>query len=193
MQVRSLLVFCGASAGNDPIYAEAGRKLGELMAERGVRLVFGGGHVGMMGLIADTVLGAGGEAVGVIPKFLIKREVGHDRLTELHVVDTMHIRKQMMFDLSDAIAVLPGGIGTLDETFEALSWRQLGLHGKPMVLLSSGGYWRPFQALVESLVDAGFASTASAGLFEVAETPEAVFEILDRIEPPSLVPKSARF
>ena len=193
MQVKSMCVFCGASTGNDPAYAEAGRELGAMMAERGIRLVFGGGHVGMMGLVADAVLGAGGEAVGVIPEHLVEREVGHDRLTELHVVDTMHSRKQKMFDLSDAFTILPGGIGTLDETFEILTWRQLGLHGKPIVLLSVGGYWRPLQELLGAIVKAEFAPTATADLFAVAASPEELFELLDRTEPPSRPPDSARF
>ncbi len=193
MQVKSMCVFCGASSGNDPAYAEAGRDLGTMMAERGIRLVFGGGQVGMMGLVADAVLGAGGEAVGVIPEHLVEREVGHDRLTELHVVDTMHLRKQKMFELSDAFAVLPGGIGTLDETFEILTWRQLGLHGKPVVLLSAADYWRPFQDLVGAIVKSGFAAPAVADLFAVAASPIELFELLDRTETPSLAPDSARF
>ncbi len=188
-----MCVFCGASTGNDPAYAEAGRELGAMMAERGIRLVFGGGHVGMMGLVADAVLGAGGEAVGVIPEHLVEREVGHDRLTELHVVDTMHSRKQKMFDLSDAFTILPGGIGTLDETFEILTWRQLGLHGKPIVLLSVGGYWRPLQELLAAIVKAEFAPTAAADLFAVAASPEELFELLDRTKPPRLPSDSARF
>jgi uncharacterized protein (TIGR00730 family) len=193
LQVKSLCVFCGAAPGNDPAYAEAGRDLGVLMARKGIRLVFGGGHVGMMGLIADAVLGAGGAAVGVIPEHLVEREVGHDKLTELHVVDTMHSRKQKMFELSDAFAVLPGGIGTLDETFEILTWRQLGLHDKPVVLLSVGGYWRPFQELVGAIVKAEFAATAITRLFEVAASPQELFEVLDRAEPSSLPSDSARF
>ncbi len=188
-----MCVFCGASTGNHPAYAEAGRTLGAMMAERGIRLVFGGGHVGMMGEVADAVLGAGGEAVGVIPEHLVAREVGHDRLSELHVVDSMHARKQKMFDLSDAFAVLPGGFGTLDEAFEVLTWRQLGLHGKPIVLLSAHGYWRPFEDLVEAIVTAGFAPPAAAAMFASVETPEALFELLDRTEPPRVPPDSARF
>lgn len=193
MEVESICVFCGASTGDDPAYAEAGRALGRMMAERGVRLVFGGGHVGMMGIVADAVLGAGGEAVGVIPEHLVERELGHARLTELHVVDSMHSRKQKMFDLSDAFAVLPGGFGTLDETFEVLTWRQLGLHGKPILLLSVKGYWRPFEALVRAILDAGFAPPWAANLFAVAETPEALFAAIEAMPEPSLAPVSARF
>ena len=193
LQVKSIGVFCGASTGNDPAYAQAGRGLGIMMAERGIRLVFGGGHVGMMGLVADAVLGAGGEAVGVIPEHLVEREVRHDRLSELHVVDTMHLRKQKMFELSDAFAVLPGGIDTLDETFEVLTWRQLGLHGKPIVLLSAAGYWRPFQELVDEIVKAEFATAAVANLFSVVASPKELFELLDQTDLPSLLPDSARF
>ena len=163
------------------------------MAARGVRLVFGGGHVGLMGLVADAVLGAGGEAVGVIPEHLVEREVGHDRLTEMHVVDTMHSRKQKMFDLADAFAVLPGGFGTLDETFEILTWRQLGLHDKPIVLLSASAYWRPLEALVRAIIDAEFAPPAAAGLFAVAETPARLFELIDGMAPPHLTSDSTRF
>ena len=193
LQVKSMCVFCGASAGNDPVYAGAGRELGAMMAARGIQLVFGGGHVGMMGVVADAVLGAGGEAVGVIPEHLVEREVGHDRLSALHVVDTMHARKQKMFELSDAFAVLPGGFGTLDEAFEVLTWRQLGLHDKPVVLLSAAGYWRPFEDLVGAIVAAEFAPSAAAEMFAVVETPESLFALLDRIEPPSLQPDVARF
>ncbi len=188
-----MCVFCGASVGNDPAFAAAGRQLGAMMAARGVRLIFGGGHVGMMGVVADAVLDGGGEAVGVIPENLVERELGHDRLSELHVVDTMHARKQKMFELSDAFAVLPGGFGTLDETFEVLTWRQLGLHGKPIVLLSAQAYWRPFEHLVEAIVGAGFAPRAAAAMFASVETPQALFELLDRAAEPSVPPDSARF
>jgi uncharacterized protein (TIGR00730 family) len=193
VRVKSLCVFCGASPGNDPAWAEAGRTLGAMMAERGVQLIFGGGHVGMMGLVADAVLEGGGDAVGVIPEHLLEREVGHDRLTALHVVDTMHSRKQKMFELSDAFAVLPGGFGTLDETFEILTWRQLGLHGKPVVLLNTNGYWQPFEALVDSVIAAGFAPPTVAGLFAVAESPRQLFDVLDRAETPRGPADSGRF
>jgi len=193
LQLKSMCVFCGASVGNDPAFAAAGRQLGAMMAARGVRLIFGGGHVGMMGVVADAVLDGGGEAVGVIPEHLVERELGHDRLSELHVVDTMHSRKQKMFDLSDAFAVLPGGFGTLDETFEVLTWRQLGLHGKPIVLLSVAGYWRPFERLVEAIVEAGFAPRAAAAMVASVESPQALFELLDRAAEPRVPPDSARF
>lgn len=169
--IRSICVFCGASVGNDPAYAAAAAELGRLMAERGIRLVFGAGHIGMMGTVADAVLGNGGEAVGVIPEFLKDRELAHTGLTELHVVDSMHTRKQLMFELSDAFIVLPGGFGTLDELFEMITWRQLDRHRKPVVLISTKGYWEPFEAMVQRIVDTEFAHGSLEGYFTVAPDP----------------------
>jgi uncharacterized protein (TIGR00730 family) len=176
--IRSICVFCGASVGNDPAYAAGAAELGRLMAERGIRLVFGAGHVGMMGTVADAVLGNGGEAIGVIPEFLKDRELAHTGLTELHVVETMHVRKQMMFDLSDAFIVLPGGLGTLEELFEMITWRQLGRHEKPIVLISTNGYWDPFEELVQRVVDGDFAHGRVDTYFSLAAHPA---EALDRI------------
>ena len=127
-EIRSVAVFCGSSLGTDKVFATEARELGEGLARAGLRLVFGGGHVGLMGVVADAVLAAGGEVTGVIPDFLQRREVAHDGLTELIVTDTMHERKRIMFDLADAFVVFAGGLGTLDETIENLSWRQLQLH-----------------------------------------------------------------
>ncbi len=188
-----MCVFCGASLGDDPAWSEAGRELGTMMAEKGIRLVYGGGRVGMMGLIADAMLDAGGEAVGVIPEHLLKRELGHYGLSKLHVVDSMHSRKQKMFELSDAFAVMPGGIGTLDETFEILTWRQMGLHDKPIVLLSVADYWRPFEELIRAMIRTEFARPTVAELFDVAASPEEMFELLDRTTPPSQPADSAKF
>ncbi len=143
-----------------------------------MRMIYGGGHVGLMGATADAVLAAGGEVIGVIPKHLLEREVGHHGLTELRVVDTMHSRKQMMFELADAFVALPGGIGTLDETFEIISWRQLGLHDKPLVILDDRGYWRPLAALLEAVVAGGFANPGIADFYAVAEDVEQLFDCL---------------
>lgn len=192
-EIGSLCVFCGASVGNDEAYASAARRLGTLMGERRVRLVFGAGHVGLMGVLADAVLSAGGEAVGVIPQHLVKRELGHDGLTEIHVVDSMHERKQKMFDLADAIAVLPGGFGTLDETFEVLTWKQIGMHDKPIVLIDVAGYWRPFGDLVRALVGAGFARREHSELFTTVSTPEALFDALARMPAPQIRADASRF
>jgi uncharacterized protein (TIGR00730 family) len=131
--------------------------LGELIALRGITLVYGGGGVGLMGLTANAALKSGGKVVGIIPTFLLKREAGHPDLTETVIVETMHERKLEMFDRSEAFIILPGGIGTLEEFFEVLSWRTLGLHTKPIVIIDQGGYWQPLEALLKSIVDGGFA------------------------------------
>ncbi|MEX2644166.1 MAG: TIGR00730 family Rossman fold protein [Acetobacterales bacterium] len=163
--IDALCVFCGSSRGADPRHAGDAARLGRILAENDVRLVFGGGLNGLMGVMADAALDAGGLVTGVIPHHLVNREVAHRGVSELIEVDTMHARKQRMFELSDAVAVLPGGIGTLDETVEMLSWKQLGLHGKPVVLVDSGGYWRPFAALLDAFVENGFARPAIRELF----------------------------
>ena len=155
--LSSLCVFCGARFGNDPAARDLATRLGELLAREKITLVYGGGGVGLMGLLANAVLKAGGKAIGIIPTFLLKREAGHPALTETVVVETMHERKLKMFERSDAIVVLPGGIGTLEEFFEVLSWRTLGLHAKPIVIVDAGGYWKPLSDLLHSVVDGGFA------------------------------------
>ena len=176
--VNSVCVFCGASVGNDPAYRAAANELGERMAASGTRLVFGAGHIGMMGTVADAVLAGGGEAIGVIPEFLRDRELAHTGLTELHVVDSMHTRKRMMFDLSDAFIVLPGGLGTLEEMFEMITWRQLGRHEKPIVLISTKDYWAPFQAMIDRVVESDFAHGAAETYFSIAADPAAAMQIL---------------
>ncbi len=153
----SLCVFCGARFGTDPAAGEVARGLGRLLADRGITLVYGGGGVGLMGLVANAALDGGGKVVGVIPRFLLEREAGHPDLHETVVVETMHQRKLQMFERSDAFVVLPGGIGTLEELFEVLSWRTLGLHAKPIVIVDQGGYWEPLAALLRSIVERGFA------------------------------------
>jgi len=176
--VKSVCVFCGASVGNDPAYRAAANELGERMAASGTRLVFGAGHIGMMGTVADAVLAGGGEAIGVIPEFLRDRELAHTGLTELHVVDSMHTRKRMMFDLSDAFIVLPGGLGTLEEMFEMITWRQLGRHEKPIVLISTKDYWAPFQAMIDRVVESDFAHGVAETYFSIAADPAAAMQIL---------------
>ncbi|MGB0630958.1 MAG: TIGR00730 family Rossman fold protein [Alphaproteobacteria bacterium] len=179
--IKSACVFCGASVGNDPAYKQAAEDLGRQMAENGIRLVFGAGHVGMMGTVADAVLAGGGEAIGVIPEFLRDRELAHDGLTELHVVDSMHTRKRMMFDLSDAFVVLPGGLGTLEEVFEMITWRQLGRHKKPIILVSTNEYWQPFDALVDRVVENDFAHGDASTYFSTVSDPaDAIAMLLKR-------------
>ena len=176
--VRSLCVLCGSRPGNDPAFADAALRLGALMVERGVRLVYGGGSIGLMGTVADAVLDAGGEVVGVIPDFLLRYEVGHRQLTELVITDSMHDRKRQMFEMADGFVVLPGGLGTLDEAFEIITWKQLRLHDAPIVVLDVGGYWAPLRAMVDAVIAGEFAHPAVAELFTMVQTPEEVFPAL---------------
>lgn len=171
---RALAVYCGSRPGNDTRFRRAAVRLGQAMAANDVTLVYGGGSVGLMGAIADAVLQGGGRAIGVIPHFLQEREVDHPGLTENHVVETMHERKMRMFDLADGYVVLPGGIGTLEELFEVMSWRVLGLHSKPIVVVDDGGYWSPMRAMITHLIDAGFAARRHARLLTFVESVEAV-------------------
>ena len=153
----ALCVYCGSRFGVDPTYRDLARQLGQTLAERGVTLVYGGGGVGLMGLTANAALSAGGKVVGVIPQFLFDREAGHPNLSELVVVKSMHERKLEMFDRSDGFVILPGGLGTLEEFFEVLSWRTLGLHDKPIVIIDHGKYWRSLADLLNGVVAGGFA------------------------------------
>ena len=153
----SLCVFCGARFGANPANRVAAAALGKLLADNGVTLVYGGGGVGLMGLVANAALGAGGKVVGVIPQFLLDREAGHPALSETVIVQNMHERKLQMFERSEGFVVLPGGLGTLEEFFEVLSWRTLGLHDKPIVIIDQDGYWQPLHALLTSVVEGDFA------------------------------------
>lgn len=174
----SLCLFCGSKPGRDPAHLAAAAELGGLLARLGIRLVYGGGRVGLMGAAADACLAAGGEVVGVIPRFLLRHEVGHAGLTQLEVVETMHERKMRMAGLAEAFCVLPGGLGTLEELFEVLTWRQLALHDKPILLLDLGGYWQPLLALLRAQAAAGFLREEDLGLLQavasVGDLPEAL-------------------
>jgi uncharacterized protein (TIGR00730 family) len=154
--MHRICVFAGSNVGQQPSYAAAAELLGRTLAEQGIGVVYGGGGVGLMGKLADAALAAGGEVIGVIPKALQQREVGHAGLTELHVVASMHERKAMMAAYADAFVVLPGGLGTLEETFEVWTWGQLGFHRKPIGLLDVDGFWQPMIAMLERMVDEGF-------------------------------------
>ena len=171
-----LCVFCGSSPGRSPDYAAQARRLGAVLARRGIGLVYGGGNVGLMGIVADAVLADGGEVVGVIPRALVDRELAHARLTELVVVDTMHERKQRMHDLSDGFIAMPGGFGTLDELFEALTWAQLGMHQKPCGLYDVGGFWAPLRELVERQVAEEFVRPHHAMMLLHNDDPEALLD-----------------
>jgi uncharacterized protein (TIGR00730 family) len=176
----SVCVFCGSRPGADPAYAEAARALGAGLAAAGMRLVYGAGDVGLMGEVARAAQAAGGATFGVIPKHLLDREVGRRDLSTFVVTETMHERKKVMFMNADAVVALPGGPGTLDELFEVLTWRQLGLHAKPVWLLDQGGYWRPLRALLEHVVAQGFAGPEILGFVETAPDAPALLAGLAR-------------
>jgi uncharacterized protein (TIGR00730 family) len=182
--IRSLCVFCGSNSGNDPFYAEVARDFGALLAASNIALVYGGGHVGLMGIIADAVLAGGGKAVGVIPRMLWDREVGHRNLTELHVVESMHERKAMMASLSDAFVALPGGLGTLEEIFEVWTWTQLGIHRKPLGFLDANGFYAPLLAFLDRAVDAGFIRAQYRSMAIVDVDPASLLRRLSEYEPP---------
>lgn len=165
-----LSVYCGSNVGSSPVYAETAARLGASLAAREIGLVYGGGNVGLMGVLADAVLAGGGAVTGVIPEHLVRAEVAHRGLTELIVVSSMHDRKACMSDLADGFVVLPGGFGTLDETFEALTWGQLGLQSKPVVLLDVEGFFDPLLAMMDRAVDAGFLRPAHRMLAQRART-----------------------
>jgi uncharacterized protein (TIGR00730 family) len=183
----SLCVYCGSSIGIDSRHMDAARDLGRLLARRHIRLVYGGARIGMMGTLADSALAAGGEVVGIIPGHLDKTEMGHRGATELIVVDSMHRRKFMMFELSDAFAILPGGLGTLDETFEMLTWRKLGLHDKPVILADIAGYWRPLLGLIDHVIAQGFAAPTDRDLYRIVATIEEVADAVERAPRPRLL------
>jgi len=166
--MRRLCVFCGSSTGNRAEYRDAARRLGELLASRGIGLVFGAGHVGLMGVLADAALTAGGEVIGVIPHALIDREIAHQGLTRLIEVTTMHERKAGMAERADAFVALPGGYGTLDEFFEIVSWAQLGIHAKPCILLNTGGYYDGLLRFLDSAVTEGFMKPENRALIRLA-------------------------
>jgi uncharacterized protein (TIGR00730 family) len=191
--LTALCVYCGSSVGFNPRHQQAARKLGSILAERGITLVYGGGRIGLMGVVADAVLAGGGRVVGIIPHHLDMREVGHRGASELHVVDSMHIRKQRMFELSDAFAVLPGGMGTLDETFEILTWRQIGLHDKPLILVNLDSYWDPLIEMIHHATDNGFANRRTLSLITVVERVEDIFEAVGRQPEPVIPCKPERF
>ena len=179
-----LCVFCGSSVGSNPAYAEAAVTLGSLLARRGIGLVYGGGNVGLMGVIADAALAAGGEVIGVIPTALADREVAHHGVTELRVVDSMHTRKAMMADLSDAFIAMPGGVGTFEEFFEAITWTQLGLHRKACGLLNVAGFYTPLAAFIDQAVSDGFIKPVHRAAIVVDDNPERLLDTLTTIDLP---------
>ena len=176
---KSICVYCGARDGRDPVHAAAAEALGEGIAARGWRLVYGAGDVGLMGRVARAVQAGGGETFGVIPTHLMALEVGKRDLSSFVVTETMHERKKVMFMNADAIVVAPGGAGTMDEFFEVLTWAQLGLHAKPIVLLNAGEVWDPLISLLDGIVTAGFADASVLELFSAAPDVEAALRVLE--------------
>ncbi len=177
-QIERLCVYCGSSAGTDPRYRAAATELGAGLAARGIELVYGGGRNGLMGCVADAALAGGGRVTGIIPEHLQHRELAHPALSELVVVADMHQRKRVMAERADAFAVLPGGVGTLDETIEILSWRQLGLHQKPLFIIDIAGYWSPLAALFEHIVTSRFAAPLVPDLVSFVTDVEGLFAVL---------------
>jgi uncharacterized protein (TIGR00730 family) len=189
-KIKSVCVYCGSSSQVDQHYRDAAVRLGTLLAGQRITLVYGGGRVGLMGLMADACLQAGGTVVGVIPDFLRRWEVGHGAVTELVVVDNMHQRKQAMFERSDGFAILPGGLGTLEEAFEILTWKQLRLHDKPIALVDVGGYWRPFRALFDHVIAENFAKPEMRNLLTMVDDVDQVLPALEAAGPPLVGPET---
>jgi uncharacterized protein (TIGR00730 family) len=182
--MRSVTVYCGSNPGADPAFADATRALARRLAEGGVRVVYGGGHVGLMGILADAALAAGGEVVGVIPQALVDREIGHTGLSDLHVVGSMHERKALMAELGEAFIALPGGIGTLEELIEVYTWAQLGLHRKPLGVLNVSGYYDGLAAFLDHAVRERFLRQTSRDALVFDADPDALLVRLARAEPP---------
>lgn len=177
--MKSVCVFCGSNPGNDPVYADAARAMGAEIARRGLVLVYGGGAVGLMGIVADAALAAGGEVHGIIPRALREKEVGHHGLTRLEIVETMHIRKARMAELSEGFIAMPGGIGTFEELFEIWTWGQLGIHEKPLAFLNVAGFYDPLATFLDNTVEAGFLKQTHRAM---AITDTEPVTLLDRME-----------
>lgn len=182
-------VFCGSSAGRREAYADSARAMGNLLATRGIGIVYGGSALGMMGALADAALDAGGRVTGVLPRALMEREIAHPRLTELRVVDSMHARKAVMAELAHAFIALPGGIGTLEEFFEIWTWAQLGIHARPVGVLNPGGYFDGLLMFLDTAVVEGFVRPAHRALILVDASAERLLERMAEWKPPSAEPK----
>jgi uncharacterized protein (TIGR00730 family) len=185
-ELRAVTVYCGSNPGADPAFADATRELARLLASADVRIVYGGGHVGLMGILADAAMEAGGEVIGVMPQALIDREIGHRGLTDLRVVDSMHERKALMAELGDAFIALPGGIGTLEELIEVYTWSQLGLHRKPLGVLNVAGFYDTLAAFLDHAVQERFLRPQQRAVLAFEAEPEALLARLAGAEPPPL-------
>ncbi|ACX86879.1 conserved hypothetical protein [Pectobacterium parmentieri WPP163] len=182
--VMRIGIFCGSAPGNSPIYIEKTKQMGHFLADSGVEIVYGGGKVGLMGEIANSVLSHAGTAIGVMPRALVEKEIVHQGLTELHVVENMHERKSKMAELSDAFIALPGGAGTFEEIFEQWTWAQLGIHDKPCAFLNIAGYFDPLQDMISGMVDAGFLRRDYADMLLFSDSPEALLTFFHTYQPP---------
>ena len=183
--MKKLCVFTGAATGSDPRFADAAHQLGQILASRNLGLVYGGGKSGLMGKIADAVITADGHITGIIPKFLDNVEIAHRGLNNLHVIDTMHERKNMMYEIADGFIIMPGGLGTLDETMEIITWRQLGLHRKPIIIANLHGYWDHMLLLFQNIIDEGFMHHGHTGHFEYVDDMDTLADKLDAYFPAS--------
>ena len=177
-KIKSICVYCGSSSPKNPLFKEAAAEFGKILAKEKIRLVYGGGRVGLMGVIAETVFKNKGEVVGIIPEHIQDKEVRNNDVTELLVVDSMHTRKRMMVEKSDGFVVLPGGFGTLDETFEILTWKYLKLHDKPVVFLNTADFYTPMMDMVEHMIGSGFTPAWQKTMFRIVNSPEEVMQAL---------------
>lgn len=179
MTVASICVYCGSSNKVPQNYKDLAKQVGEALAARKIRLIYGGGHVGLMGITADAVMKSGGEVIGIIPEHIRAQEVQHTGLTQLHVVPDMHTRKRMMAEQAGAFVVLPGGLGTLDETFEIITWRKLRLHDKPIIIFNHDGYWDPLLTLIDKTIEDHFSLPTDRHLYKVVTTVEEMFTAIE--------------
>lgn len=177
--MKKVCVFTGAASGINPLYKDAAYQMGQMIASRGFGLVYGGGKMGLMGAVADGALAANGKVTGIIPRFLDNIEVGHKGVTDLHIIDSMHERKTMMYDIADAFIIFPGGLGTLDETMEIITWRQLGLHKKPIIIVNLNGYWDTMLIMFQNIINQGFMHHGHNGHFDQVDDLDNLMDKLD--------------
>ncbi len=185
--IQSLCVFCGSRLGTSPAYKKAAKQLGKMLAERNIRLVYGGGGIGIMRIVAESVIKHGGQVTGIIPRFLMEYEVGKVEGVETVVVESMHERKNMMFERSDGFVVLPGGVGTLDETIEIMTWKQLQIHQKPIIVVNVEDFWNPIVGLFQQIIDKEFAHSKVMELFTMVENIEDIFTAIDKAPAPNKI------
>ena len=182
--MKKICVFTSAASGINPLYTDAAYQMGQMIGSRDLGLVYGGGKMGLMGAVADGVLAANGHVTGIIPQFLDNVEVGHKGVTDLHIIDSMHERKDMMYDISDVFVIFPGGLGTLDETMEIITWRQLGLHNKPIIIVNLNGYWDSMLIMFQNIIDQGFMHHGHTGHFDQVDDLDGLMDKLDQLFQP---------